>query len=166
MDCEELYGYKNRLMEEMCKNPEIVRLVTGRDDPQMPAFDLPYTNIFPFERVPDTADDAKTFVCFDIDIDSVPTKTTYFLTLYIWVFTHESKLRLPRGQGVLIDQMVAAIVRMLNGSRVYGQGELKLASVKGFVPVESYLGRMVAFKTSDFNLGEKKPVPVNRKAGL
>lgn len=163
MQLEEFYDYKNLLMEQLCCDPEIVRAVTDNDKAAVPNHDLPYYQVFPFEYVPETVNDAKTFICFDVDIVSVPNKTMYIPVIYVWVFAHKSRLRAKEG-GCTLDKMAAAVNRLLNGNRYYGLGELKLDSVRRFTPVTDYLGRVLTFYAKDFNRKWAKPdIPVNRK---
>lgn len=49
MELEEFYDYKNRLMSELCKNEEIVKLVTENEKASVPNHQLPYTQLFPYE---------------------------------------------------------------------------------------------------------------------
>ena len=166
MDLVEFYDYKNLLMKDLCSNAEIVKLVTGNDNADVPNHKLAYTQIYPFEFVPETVSEAKTFICFDVDITSVPNKTVYIPTLYIWPFTHKSNLRMKSG-GLLLDKLCAEIATMLNGSRYFGLGELKLASVRRFVPILDYQGRAMTFMAKDWNrLTANRPVPGNRKTGV
>lgn len=166
MQLEEFYDYKNLLMEQLCCDPEIVKVVTDNDEAAVPNHDLPYYQVFPFEYVPETVNDAKTFICFDVDIVSVPNKTMYIPVIYVWVFAHKSRLRAKEG-GCTLDKMAAAVNRLLNGNRYYGLGELKLDSVRRFTPVTDYLGRVLTFYTKDFNRKWTKPdIPVNRKEGI
>ncbi len=166
MQLEEFYDYKNLLMKDLCSNPNVVQKVTGNKDAVVPNYDLPYSQIFPFEYVPETVNDARTFICFDTDIVSVPNKTIYVPVIYLWVFTHKSRLRDKDG-GCLLDNLAVSINDMLNGSRYYGLGELKLDSVRRFVPITDYLGRVLTYYAKDFNRRNVKPdVPGNRKAGV
>lgn len=166
MELEEFYDYKNRLMAELCKNEEVVRLVTENKEASVPNHQLPYTQLFPYEFIPETVSEARTFICFDEDIVSVPSKTYYIPVLYIWICTHKSKLRMPEG-GVLLDKLSVEINKMLNGSRFYGLGQLKLSSVQRFEPITDYLGRVLVYSTVDFNrLSAGGRTPSNRKRGL
>ena len=97
MNLEELYDYKNRLMADICKNGDIVRLVTGNPEAAVPNHALPYTQIYPYEMVPETVSVAKTFICFDVDIPDVQNKTILTPVIYLWVFTHKSRLRADGG---------------------------------------------------------------------
>ena len=163
MQLEEFFDYKNLLMADMCKNPNIVKLVTENDEAAVPNHQLPYTQLFPFEFIPDAVSEARTFICFDVDIVSVPNKTFYYPVLYIWPFTHKSKLHMTSG-GVLLDKLCTEVDKMLNGSRFYGLGQLKLSSVGRFEPTTDYLGRTLVYTTADFNkLGAGNRTPSNRK---
>lgn len=166
MDIEELFDYKNKLMKDLCCNAEIVKLVTGNEEADVPNHKLPYTQLFPYEFIPETVSEATTFICFDVDITSAMSKTYYKPVLYVWVFAHKSKLRMPNG-GVLLDKLCIEITKMLNGSRFYGLGELMLNSSTRFAPTTDYLGRALVFPTVDFNrMTAGGRTPSNRKRGV
>ena len=165
MDLVEFYDYKNLLMEDLCKNENIVKLVTGNDDARVPNHALPYTQIFPYEFVPETVSEAKTFICFDVDILET-SRTFYAPVLYVWPFTHKSNLRLPQG-GILLDQLSVEINKMLNGNRYFGLGEMMLQSVGRFRPILDYQGRVLTYVLKDWNrLSANKSMPSNRKRGI
>lgn len=165
MDLEEFFDYKNRLMKDLCSNAEIVKLVTENESAAVPNHKLAYTQIFPFEFVPETQSEAKTFICYDMDILSVPSKTYYLPVIYIWVFTHKSNLRMEHG-GLLLDKMSVELAKMLNGNRFYGLGQLQLSSTERFQPTIDYLGRVLVFTATDFNrLTAGGKTPANRKSG-
>ena len=86
--------------------------------------------------------------------------------IYIWVFSHKSKLRMLEG-GVRVDKLVSEISKIINGSRYYGLGELDLYSVKRFSPIMDYQGKVMMFQATEFNRPSpnRKPVPSNRKKG-
>lgn len=166
MELCEFFDYKNLLMEQLCSDSDIVRMVTANDEAAVPNHGLPYTQFFPFEYVPETVDEAKTFICFDVDIVAVPNKTTYIPVMYVWVFTHKSKLRADGG-GCLLDKLSVSINKILNGSRYYGLGPLKLDSVRRFVPITNYLGRCLTYYAKDFNQRSGRiDIPANRKTGV
>lgn len=166
MNLEEFYDYKNLLMKDLCCDPDVVRIVTGSDTAAVPNHDLPYTQIFPYEFVPETVNDAQTFICFDTDIISVPNRTIYVPAIYVWAFSHKSRLRAEEG-GCTIDKLAVAINQILNGNRYYGLGELRLDSVRHFSPITDYQGRALTYYARDFNRKYSKPVlPANRKEGV
>lgn len=162
---QEFYDYKNKLMEDILTSSSLVELISD-DQSLTDATSLRYTQIFPYEFVPETIEVGKTFVCFDVDIQSVENKTFLHPIIYVWVFTHKSKLRLPEG-GVRTDRIVSEIARILNGSRYYGLGELELRSVKRFAPMTDFQGKYMVFDARDYNRLSPtgKPIPSNRKTG-
>ena len=162
MFLKELFDYKSRLMQDVCTNTDIVKLITGK--PYKPGQErtLPYSQVFPYEFVPETVDNGQTFLCFDVDISRVPNKTFYSPVIYIWVFTHKSKMRLDEG-GVRVDELAIKIDEMLNGNRFYGLGELDLQDVGRFAPITDYQGRVLVYTAKDFNRGQGKQMPANRK---
>lgn len=161
---EDFYDYKNRLMEDILTSEEIVSLVND-EVPFSESVSLAYTQVFPYEFVPETAQDGRTYICFDVDIQSVDYKTYYNPVLYVWVFSHKSRLRLPDGGGVRTDKLCSEICKVVNGSRLYGLGEVDLYSVRRFAPMTDYQGKCITFRMKEFNRQHdgKKPIPSNRK---
>lgn len=165
MQLQEFFDYKNKLMEDLLTHEDIVHLIDANikiDD----AKQLAYKLIFPCEYVPDTVEHGNTYICFDVDIQESVNKTYLLPTLYVWVFTHRSLIRLPEG-GVRVDKLCSKICEAINGSREYGLGELNLFSVKRFAPMTDYQGKCMTFHAVDFNrqYDPKKTVPGNRKTG-
>lgn len=125
---------------------------------------LAYTQVFPYEYLPETVQGGNTYICFDVDITSVSNKTYLTCVLYVWVFSHRSRLRLPGG-GVRPDRICSEICKDINGSRYYGLGELELYSVKRFSPMTDYQGKLMTFHAAEINrtYDGKKDTPNNRK---
>ncbi len=163
MMLDEFFNYKNELMKTLCCNKEIVYLVTDSKDAPAPNYNLAYSQIYPFEYIPETVDEGKTFICFDVDIADVDDKTFYLPVVYVWIFTHKSKMRLGEG-GIRVDKLAAEVNKELNGSRYFGLGELDLDSVTRFSPILDYQGRVLTYSAKDFNrVGSSRRPPSNRK---
>lgn len=165
MQLSEFFDYKNKLMEDLLTNEDIVKLLDVCTDTQS-STGLAYTRVFPYEYVPETIEKAHTYICFDVDVQESINKTFLLPTLYIWVFSHKSMLRLPSG-GVRTDKLVSEIAKAINGSHFYGLGELNLYSVKRFAPVTDYQGKVMTFHAKEFNrlAPNTKSIPTNRKTG-
>lgn len=167
MYLDEFPVYKEQVMEDLLTEEKIVKLIDA-EVPLDQAKKLVYTRVFPYEYVPGTAEHGITYICCDVDLvkEETQNKTTYSPTLYIWVFTHRSLLRLPEG-GVRTDALVCEIARKLNGSREYGIGELELVAVKRFAPMTDYQGKAMIFKAREWNRPHPtgKAIPGNRRAG-
>lgn len=165
MQLQEFFDYKNQLMEDLLTNESIVRLLDDEID-MSDAKRLAYTQVFPCEYIPETVQDGKTYICFDVDVQKSVNKTFLEPVLYVWVMTHRSRLRLPEG-GVRTDAICAEICKEINGSLRYGLGELDFYSAKRFAPMTDYQGKVLTFYAKDFNrqFDPKKEIPVNRKRG-
>lgn len=158
---EEFFEYKNKLMKMFCTNEEVVKLVSDDDD--VDGLSLPYKQIFPFEFIPETTDRGKTYICFDVDIPEVSNEVVYNPVIWIWIFTHKSKLRLTEG-GIRTDKIAQVIDTMLNGNRTLGLGEVNLRTVARFSPVEDFQGRVLAYQCRDTNRwGVKQQAPSRRR---
>lgn len=162
---DEMFDYKNQLMEDLLTNKDIVALIDDSVELKN-AKKLVYKQVFPYEYIPTTIEEGKTFICCDVDIQKAVNKTYLLPTLYVWVFTHKSKLRLPEG-GVRTDKLVSKIAGAINGSRYYGLGELDFYSAKRYAPMTDFQGKVMTFTTTDFNRlhNPNKPIPSNRKKG-
>ena len=150
-------------MEDLLTTESIVRLL-DEDINMQDTRELAYTRVFPYEYIPQTIQEGKTFICFDIDIQKAFDKTDLFPTLYVWVFTHRSKMHLPEG-GVRVDKLCSEICKAINGSRNYGLGELDFYSTKRFAPMTDYQGKCMTFYAKDFNrqYDPHKTIPSKRK---
>lgn len=166
MQLQDFYDYKNKLMEDILTNEKIVHLI-NEDIKMEDAYKLAYDQVFPAEFIPTTLHDGSTFVCFDVDVQAHHTNKTFLTpTLFVWVFCHRSRLRLPDGGGVRTDKICSEICKAINGSREYGLGELNLYSSKRFAPVTDYNGKCMTFTTREFNkvYDPNRFIPSNRKA--
>lgn len=163
---DEFFDYKNQLVDDILTNESIVKLMSDDGETVSSPESLMYTQVFPYEFVPNVTEHGQTFICCEVDIKEVINKTFLVPSLYIWVFTHKSKVRLPGG-GIRIDKLTSEITKIINGSRMYGLGELNLQSAKRFSPITDYQGRTLTFYARDFNrlAPSDKKVPANRKYG-
>ena len=158
------FDYKKQLIHDLLASEQIVSLLSDDEQPIADPEELFLTRLYPFEYVPEVVTQGQTFICCDVDIQSTVNKTFLTPNLYIWVFTHKTKIMLPDGS-VRTDRLCSEIAKVLNGSRYYGLGELELYSVRRFTPIQDYLGKVITFQTKDFNRlsPSAKPVPSNRK---
>lgn len=166
MNLDEFFNYKNQLMQDLLTNETIVKLICDNGDVPSDPSELMYTQVFPYEYVPETVTRARTFICCDVDIQYVGNKTFLKPAFELWVFTHKSTLRLPEG-GVRTDKLCAEIDKMLNGNRFYGLGQLDLYSVRRFAPIADYQGKSMVYDAAEFNRNNSvaRQVPTNRKQG-
>ena len=163
MQLHEFFDYKNQLMKDILTNEKIVHLINP-DIAMEDANSLAYTQVFPSEYIPETVDDGKTYVMFDVDVNTTYEKTFYEPILYIWIMVHGSQMRLPTG-GVRSDELCSEIAEAINGSFNYGLGALDFLSARRYAPMTDYVGKVLTFKARDFNkvYDPTRPIPKNRK---
>jgi hypothetical protein len=167
MQLEEFYNYKNQLIGDILGNETIVSLMTDDEETRNKPELLVYSQIFPHEYIPETVEHGAVFICCDVDIQQSANKPFLKPTLYVWVFAHKSKLKLPGG-GVRTDKICAELAKTINGSRYYGLGELELYAVRRFAPMNDYQGKAMTFNAVDYNRPSQpsKPAPSNRRLGV
>lgn len=169
MHLDEFFNYKNQVMEDLLTEKNVLRLLNDELEPQ-DAGALMYSQVFPYEYIPETVEHGRTFICCDVDLVQAgerANRLVYRPILYIWEFTHKDLLRLPEG-GVRTDMLAHEIAKKLSGSHYYGMGELCLYSVKRFAPMMDYQGKAIAFHAKDWNMPRPtgKDIPSNRRAGV
>lgn len=161
-----LFSYKNHLMEDLLTNEKIRLLLADDASTLYEPEDFMYKQVFPYEYVPETVQFGHTFICSDVDVAASEGTTFLYPTIYIWVFTHKSQLRLPEG-GVRTDELCCEIAQTINGSYRYSQGQLTLYGLKRFAPMTDYQGKCMIFHGKDFNhlYDRTRSVPNNRRIG-
>lgn len=168
----EFFDYKNQLFKDICSNENLVKLINEEKTLET-AEELCYTQLFPYEYIPETIEHAHTFICCDVDVAVSSARVNkamrlyYRPVIYIWVLVHKSKLRLPHG-GVRYDAICAEIANSINESLEYGIKGLQLTSVKRFTPLTDYQGKMLTFTAEDVNwpYNPDRKIPANRKIDL
>jgi hypothetical protein len=148
---EEFTEYKNTLMKAICTSDTIVGLLKlETDKPDITGREMRYDRIFPYNYVPLTTQNAKTFVCFVVTAPNVKDGIVTDLTLTVFVFTHQDIMRTDKGMRT--DLLVSEIDKLLNGSTDYGLGKVKLKMCDVLqVPVRGYSGLFSVYTVKDFN---------------
>lgn len=163
MHLDELFHYKNQLLEDMLTDEEIVHLINDDVDLEH-AGSLVWDQVMPVEFYPDTVELGRVYVCCDVDVKKVYNSTFYSPVLHIWVFVHKDLLRLKEG-GVRTDKLCHLIDKKINGSLFYGLGKLELQSVNRFSVVSDYTGKVLTYEARDFNktFDPTKEIPSKRR---
>ena len=129
MNLEEFFDYKNRLMHDLLTNEKILELLKDEANPTKKPEDFVYSQVFPYEYIPETLEYGMTFICCDVDVQQSMNKTFLAPVVYVWVFSHKSKLQLPEG-GLRTDKLAAEIAKTINGSRFYGLREVLNSNIR------------------------------------
>ena len=145
----ELTENKEEIMKTLLSDPEFVHLVANDDEHEVPALDLRYTQVFPYGWIAPTISEAKTYVCFDIDVPGVANIAVSNIIMYVWIFTHNTLAMTP--DGVRVDLVAARVDRLLNGSTELGFGKVKLERAARESPNSDYYGRVLTYSVQNWN---------------
>ena len=145
--------YKNRLINIMLNNSDICKLLLDDENITTEKVDsLIYTQIFPYLFVVNTQTQKLTYLCIEIDIPKVPTRTIKYMKLTIWTYSHRDCMPYSKKGflGTRVDILVDMVERTLKDSNEFGIGKWKLDYVTRFFPHSSYYGKEMVFSISDF----------------
>ncbi|MEG1562305.1 MAG: hypothetical protein RR365_01010 [Bacteroides sp.] len=145
----ELSENKEFLLKTFLSDQELVDLVSGKKGHAIPATDLRYTQVYPVAWVDGTVSEAKTFVCFDIDVNSVSNIAVKNCDIFIWIFTHKKFIFTQNG--ILIDLIASRVDELINGSTELGFGKVKLETALRWSPNSDYYGRVLKYSVQDWN---------------
>lgn len=148
---QEITSYKNQLMQAICTNENIFNLLKIEGDDALTMRDMPYERVFPYAHVPDTNEEAKAFVCFDLIVPRVWSNVIKEVEIDLFVMSHQAIMRMPDGQGIRIDLIATELDKMLNGSRAYGVSTVDLTYLGNFIPINGYYGHEIRYKVPDIN---------------
>lgn len=145
----ELTENKEQILKTLLMDQEFVDLVSNEVGHELPALDLRYTQVFPYGWIAPTISDAKTYVCFDVDVTDTSTIAVSDIYMYFWVFTHNTLAM--TNEGVRVDRIAARIDRLINGSTELGFGKVKLESCVRDSPNADYYGRVILYSVQNWN---------------
>ena len=156
--------------EEMFKafltNADIVALLTNTKDTPLPAKDLRYKRVFPYEHVPDTSIETGVYITFDTEVVDVPTSASKRIYLYVYVMCHQGMMNVDSAAAALMgikDRgprkkiLAAKVDEVLNGlTNEDWVGKIQLIQTKIVTPAVGYIGDCLIYELLDFNrTGEK-----------
>ncbi len=144
-------------MREICKNKNLVKLL-GESDEEYPEDVIPYKWSFPHEYVPDVITRTDKFINFDVSAVFDGRNDVYKdLTIYFFIMCHQDVARYnDNGEDCLwYDKVVCELDNVFGGTNIFGVGETNLESNVPYSPQQKFKGRLLKFKTKDFNNGLK-----------
>lgn len=154
MYLKELGSYKYTIFTKIRNSDDIKEILLGKNYNVEIVDDLLDEHIFPYLYVPETQQTAKSYICVDVVIPKVPNFSIKNLKIIIWVFTHKSLMNYSKKGyvGTRTDILSDILDKMLDTSRDFGIGRLKLEDVGLFNSEKQYYGRTLTYSASDFNV--------------
>lgn len=161
MNLQEIGPFKNKVVQRLVHDENILDVLVGDTskitDLNVAIFGSTSTGkggcVYRYEYVPDTQEDAKTFLCIEV----VPTKTPgdSVTKFYVYIFAFCSKRIMSTYKrkgtaGNRIDILVSDIDKILNGSTEFGIGPLVWVTSDIYKPSTGYYGRVLTYEVSSF----------------
>jgi len=146
---EEVPSYRDTIMESICKCDPIIKLIRSDDKANMKVSEMPYRFIYPYGYVINKTTEAETFLCFDIYTPKVIDRTFTDFRIDFWIMAHERRMKTSKG--LVTDLLTIEIDKLINGSRCFGLGRVELITWDRFIPAEDFYGRILSYRTVDFN---------------
>ncbi len=150
--------YKDRIFYKIIRDKDIGRQLLGDIyNEETVAVDLPYHHIYPYLYIDGTQTETKSYICIEIDVPRTSDFTYKDMKVIIWVCTHKDlmKCSVKGYSGTMVDVLSTMIDNLLNSSRNFGIGRLKLESSTYIKPNNTYYGRQLIYNCSEFNLKDK-----------
>lgn len=157
--------YKQKIIETLLSDDIVVQLLTNDPIHDVPAKDLVYVQVFPYDWMDVTSLTAQAYICLDIDIAGM--KSNYAVkdcVMTVWVMCHQQAMSL-RGTdnydlsytgGTLRDKLADRIDYLLNGHKDFGFGKVELSRAPRFDPGGRYYGRELIYSVQDYNRTPQK----------
>ena len=152
MNSQEISDYKRKIMKKLIDSQRIVELIDYAGQAEYPD-DLLYENIYPFNRMPETEQEEKTYICVMIDVPTIYAKNDIArnVNVKLRVYSHERLMRVKGENGDRIDLISAEIDSLLNEKFDFGIGYMKLGSNTEHVLDSRHFFRELIFKTDALN---------------
>lgn len=162
---------KNNLLGILLNDDVLVKLLADTPNVTMPAYELRYTHVFPWEFTMGTTTDARAYITFETAIHSrsegglSPTNPgAVDVDLYVYAFCHDSIMRIddavagrlgfddPNMRGSRIDLMCARIDQLLNGRELSSFGRFEFSDQQILNPLSTnYHGKCNIYNALNAN---------------
>lgn len=143
---------KNKILRLFSQSDEIKELLLGDQASAANADSLLFANLFPYLYFDKSQTQEAAFLCVEADIPKLPSATVKNLKITIWAYCHTSFMSCQKAglEGTRIDMLADLADRLLDGSRDFGIGMLRLESSSYFRPGDLYYGRKLVYTVPEF----------------
>ena len=145
----ELVDYKKTIGQLLYSDREFVDLVTNTTTATLPARSLVNNQLWYYDYVDETVQDAKCYVCLEIDDSTVKTPAVGDFTLLIWIIVPKSLMDMTGN--IRRDAIAARVDELLNGLEGTWFGELRRLPSLRFLPNTSFRGRLLKYSVQGWN---------------
>lgn len=120
--------WKNKTISLILDNKDIIECLELDEIEQE---DIVYTRIFPYNHVPQTAEETKVYITVAVSVPQITfNKIWAYPRLLIRVISHQGKMKLAKAgvSATRIDYISELIIKMLIGRPDFGYGKLQLST--------------------------------------
>jgi hypothetical protein len=152
MNSREISTYKKEIIKRLYMNPTIVSLLDPDDEMEYPD-DLVYTRIFPYGKIPGTAQSVGSYITVTINSLSPTARNDIVknVELVVRVVSSDALMKVSGRSETRIDLLSSEVDTMLNEDYDFGVGPVMLMSNKEYTLNDSYFYRELIFRTVDLN---------------
>lgn len=155
---KDMGSYKNTLLSALINSDDICELLFNKkpydeDDVE----NLIYTQIFPYLYIDETQTEVMTYLCFEVDMQRIPTGTVKDMKLIIWAYCHKDTMKYSKKgySGTKVDILADMVESQLRESDKFGIGKLQLLSCTYFSPNSKYYGKQLVYNMPDFKISNR-----------
>ncbi len=152
MNSFEIGEFKSKLIRKLITNDAIVKLLDPNGKAEYPD-DLIYESIFPYNRIPDTEQEVKTYITVMSNVVSLQKNNDIVrnISITIRIYSHVDLMKVPGSNSNRLDLLSAKIDEICNESQDFGIGYMKLGSNIERVMDSKHLFREMVFDTDSLN---------------
>ena len=158
MNLKDVGKYKSNLISAILASNDICELMLGTGyNKETLDTTLTYKYLFPYLYVDKTQTEVKSYVCIEVDVPRTLDFSFKDMKIIVWCYSHKDCMKYSaKGYlGTRADILADMIDRLLNSSRDFGIGRLKLNSATYFMPSPKYYGRQLIYSCTEFNIDSK-----------
>ena len=148
---DSIIRFKNKVMSTLISNDKFVPYMGNEDIGEND--EAIYQYIFPYYHIPDTIQEAHSFVC--MKVSSVPSgrnELQDIFTLQLWIIVNQSLMKVSGvGGATRLDYLDSLAREMLDHKDGFGIKELRLVKDDETDMDEKHRARRLVFTTADLN---------------
>ena len=155
---DQLVEYPAKALQQIGTNEKIAKLLTNNPNLDMDsdeADDVFDKYLFDYIYVDDTTSSAEAYVCVEAELQRVENPNFQDFRIYCTIICHKRFMAVdpslfPGMIGNRRDNLVRYVDSVLDGSPIYGVGNLTLVSVKTVPSPVGFSSRELTYKIADF----------------
>lgn len=146
--------YRSLIMKKICDNQTIVDLLTNAENSRATPEDLIKTHVYPFEFIPGTTEEGKSYISmlFSVPmVDNGMTSLTCYLKIYIVTYSELAWANKDGVSGLRYDLIAEELDKTLNGLIDTGFRVNLMARKDGYQPMHNWHGTALTYEVQAWN---------------